>query len=298
MKKINNKGFVLAETLIVSVFILAIFAMIYTYYYPLIGSYEERETYDDVDGKYVAYWVKQLIESDSYDFSGNIFEKDNKKTMDNFGYIRFECRDVNENDNRRKMCKNLVNALEISKCDSEGNNCDIFITHFQIGGTQAKKIKPDFKSTVNGKFLKYDKSSLIDNEVYLKKYQEYTLDSGKLCAYATNDNEVQQCKNKYLKSCFQGKGYKNLADNLQTDGSISLTNEILSQRNTIDVIEYCKNQSESKIFPSYLADYINFLPNYTKTNYNSGANYRVIVVTQHKKALNNYYSFSTMEVNK
>ena len=71
MKKLNDKGFVLAETLIVTVFILAIFTMIYTYYYPIMGLYEERETYDDVDGKYAAYWVKRLIENDSYNFSGD-----------------------------------------------------------------------------------------------------------------------------------------------------------------------------------------------------------------------------------
>ena len=66
----------------------------------------------------------------------------------------------------------------------------------------------------------------------------------------------------------------------------------------MDVIEYCNKQAENKIFPSYLADYINFLPDYTASNYNTGAKYRVIIVVQHKKALNNYYSFSTIEVNK
>ena len=141
MKKLNNKGFVLAETLIVTVFILAIFTMIYTYYYPTIGLYEERETYDDVDGKYVAYWIKQLIESDSYNFNNDENTKRIREyQMKQLGYIRFECDDVTENDNRRKICKNLVNALEISKCDAAGNNCDIFITHYQIGTSSSKQI--------------------------------------------------------------------------------------------------------------------------------------------------------------
>ena len=55
MKKINNKGFVLAETLVVTVFLMILFTMIYSNFYPLIGEYEKRENYDDVDGKYVAY---------------------------------------------------------------------------------------------------------------------------------------------------------------------------------------------------------------------------------------------------
>ena len=63
MKKINAKGFILAETLIVSVFLMVMFTMIYTNFYPLIGEYEKRENYDDVDGKYTAYWIKKIIES-------------------------------------------------------------------------------------------------------------------------------------------------------------------------------------------------------------------------------------------
>ena len=39
-KKSNNKGFILVETLIVSVFIMAIFSILYTNFFPLIGEYE------------------------------------------------------------------------------------------------------------------------------------------------------------------------------------------------------------------------------------------------------------------
>ena len=66
MKKINNKGFVLAETLVVTVFLMILFTMIYSNFYPLIGEYEKRENYDDVDGKYVAYWMKKLVEDQEY----------------------------------------------------------------------------------------------------------------------------------------------------------------------------------------------------------------------------------------
>ena len=52
MKKINSKGFALAETLIVTVFLMVIFTMIYANFVPLVGEYEKREYYDDVNGKY------------------------------------------------------------------------------------------------------------------------------------------------------------------------------------------------------------------------------------------------------
>ena len=63
MKKLNNKGFVLAETLVVSVFILSIFTLIFINFYPLIGQYEKREFYDDIDSKYDIYWFKRLVQN-------------------------------------------------------------------------------------------------------------------------------------------------------------------------------------------------------------------------------------------
>ena len=59
--KNNNSGFVLAETLVVTVFLMAIFVMIYINYLPLVGEYEKRETYDDVDGKYAVNGGRVLI---------------------------------------------------------------------------------------------------------------------------------------------------------------------------------------------------------------------------------------------
>ena len=49
MKKLNSKGFVMTETLVVAVFIMGIFGIMYNNYYPLIGEYERREAFDDVD---------------------------------------------------------------------------------------------------------------------------------------------------------------------------------------------------------------------------------------------------------
>lgn len=44
MKKINSSGFVLAETLVVTVFLMVIFSMIYASFLPLIGEYEKEKT--------------------------------------------------------------------------------------------------------------------------------------------------------------------------------------------------------------------------------------------------------------
>ena len=46
-KIVNKKGFMLVETLIVSVFILAIFSLLYTNIIPLVGEYERLKNYDN-----------------------------------------------------------------------------------------------------------------------------------------------------------------------------------------------------------------------------------------------------------
>ncbi len=62
MKKINNKGFALVETLIVSAFIVSIFTIMYTNFYPIMGEYEKRENYDDISLLYSSNLFKKLIE--------------------------------------------------------------------------------------------------------------------------------------------------------------------------------------------------------------------------------------------
>jgi len=57
----NKKGFVLVETLVVAVAVMGIFSLLYANYYPLIGEYEKREVYDEVDAKYAAHWVRKIL---------------------------------------------------------------------------------------------------------------------------------------------------------------------------------------------------------------------------------------------
>ncbi len=137
MKKIGKKGFVLAETLVVTVFLMVIFSMLYSNFYPLIGEYEKRETYDDVDGKYAVYWIKKLIEDSAYLPSAEALSN-----LDRLGFMRFECKYMAEADDKRETCRLLVKELEAANCDRNGNGCDIFITKYRIGG-----ITPDFKET-------------------------------------------------------------------------------------------------------------------------------------------------------
>lgn len=59
-KIVNKKGFMLVETLIVSVFILGIFSLLYTNFIPLMGEYERLRNYDTVEATYIAYWGREI----------------------------------------------------------------------------------------------------------------------------------------------------------------------------------------------------------------------------------------------
>lgn len=65
MKKINKKGFVLAEAIVVGIFVLSLFTFLFTNIIPLIGEYEANEKYDTIDGVYNANLVRSMIMNDN-----------------------------------------------------------------------------------------------------------------------------------------------------------------------------------------------------------------------------------------
>ena len=61
MKKINKKGFVMAETIIVSVFVMTIVSFLIMNALPLIGEYERIANYDTLESKYNANLIRKMI---------------------------------------------------------------------------------------------------------------------------------------------------------------------------------------------------------------------------------------------
>lgn len=146
MKKLNNKGFGLVETLIVAVFVMSIISLIFVNFYPLIGEYEKREVYDDVDGKYAAYWMKTLFEDNlPNDFSDSSINDTNT-------YYTFDCDNLFSN---ISTCKNLKSNLNIK---------NIYITNYNI---------TKFKDTVKSS------NDFSDNfKEYINYLPKYTNSSG------------------------------------------------------------------------------------------------------------------------
>lgn len=277
MKKLNNKGFILAETLVVSVFLMVLFTMVYSNFYPLIGEYEKRENYDDVDGKYTAYWVKKLVESSSYTLDSKDIAMMNK-----WGYVRFECSNVSSDNNQRDTCISLVNSLEIANCDGAGNGCDAFITRYTIGGLSGANVPPNFKDII--------RSTVIHrwNEACVNSSNPFDADNYNNKTVCAGEAFRECCKQKGLTTCTNPelKGTPNYSS-LYTDDKTPARTAIA---------EYCNKRILQKSFTSATKDYILSLPNYSIIHETTGARYRVIVVVRHRKDNNDYYSFSTMEV--
>lgn len=170
----NEKGFVLAETLMVCVFLLIIFGMIYTNFYPIIGEYEKRETFDDVEAKYSIFWIKKIIEDSSY-----VPTSADKSNFTSNGFAFFGCNRINDS-SKKATCLVLMDKLEVNekeKCKNGTNGCSIYITKYRIGNNDKyifkKKVKEDVKYTIfNSGFQAYVQS-LPDFVTPSQNYSKY-----------------------------------------------------------------------------------------------------------------------------
>ena len=57
----NNKGFMMMELLVTSIAILVLFTSVYVNYYPTLGSYEERLSYNNIDSVYKNFYLRTCL---------------------------------------------------------------------------------------------------------------------------------------------------------------------------------------------------------------------------------------------
>lgn len=136
--KLNNRGFMLVETLIVTVFVMAVFSIIYTNLYPIMAEYEKREVYDDIDGKYGVYWLKKIIQSNDVDFGDVATSGTIANNIEVNKYHRFDCNtDIPYDVTTQNLCNTIVKELQIAKRDDTGVETEtgkpcIYITKFKL----------------------------------------------------------------------------------------------------------------------------------------------------------------------
>lgn len=134
-KFINNKGFVLVETLVVSVFVVTVFTFLYINVLPLIGSYEEEVNYDSIDTKYI----------------GNLARNNLKRYLSNDEAVGEAIASM-KNDLYRDIL-----YIEIN-CDKKINNIPIFGNQGEDNYAQCK----EFMSLANVEHIYITKYNLSD----------------------------------------------------------------------------------------------------------------------------------------
>lgn len=164
-KKLNNGGFVLVETLIVSVFVMSIFSILYNNFYPLMGEYEKREVYDEVDAKYATYWIKRMIQDPDVVFSTADLNALNASSTTTPGYFKFNCNYLNSSPVKKKTCERIVKASQVRTTKVGGVDVPhIYITTYNL---------KDFKTKIET--LSNDMSGGMHR--YVANLPEYKVDS-------------------------------------------------------------------------------------------------------------------------
>jgi len=107
MKKISNKGFMLAETLIVTVFVMGMFVMIYRNSVPLISEYSKLNNYDDLNVVYDLNLVKEMLfRDDEIDSVLSEVDSNGYKDMSNCN-----------NYSNHELCSYVKNVVNVSSSD-------------------------------------------------------------------------------------------------------------------------------------------------------------------------------------
>ncbi len=150
--KINNKGFVLAETLVVTVFVMLIFTIIYANFYPILGKYQEREYFDDIDSKYDTYWLKRFFQDE------NIINDENwaiiKEHIKKNGGYEFYCKKSNNNGIVSNNCPLVSDdkSIKLIMGFIGTTNCQhIFITKYNLEKTAHMTNEEEQDTTVQFK---------------------------------------------------------------------------------------------------------------------------------------------------
>jgi len=120
MKKINQKGFVLLETVVITVFIISIFTFVYMSVVPLIGRYDELYNNYELEKTYELYHIRDAIYKDenfSDIISGNykiITANDfnDKAYFNNLLGKLFDNTVINNNDYKIVYIKNIDSNLD------------------------------------------------------------------------------------------------------------------------------------------------------------------------------------------
>lgn len=119
MKRLNKKGFVLVETLVVTAFVVTLFVLVYQNAIPIIGEYEKMVLYDDVESIYASNsYKKMLINHGNLEYIDSYLESNSYLDIS-------DCSNTNYYNNS-DYCTKLKEEISVTNEDY------VFITKYDI----------------------------------------------------------------------------------------------------------------------------------------------------------------------
>lgn len=195
MKLLNKKGFILVETLIVTLFVLTLFILVYQNLVPSLGEYERMSSYDDVDSVYATNLFKQsLLRYGNMDYITSY--------LTNHTYL-----DIS-NCNDQKIYKNSNYCDKLKKTLSISDNDYIFITDYNIKKFRGEvKTNDFFDSGKLSNFRNYV-ATVSDTDSFYNKDTNSLVGKYRLFITRTVTNSDQTTSLKYVNLGIYTGSYK------------------------------------------------------------------------------------------
>ena len=195
MKLLNKKGFILVETLIVTLFVLTLFILVYQNLVPSLGEYERMSSYDDVDSVYATNLFKQsLLRYGNMDYITSY--------LTNHTYL-----DIS-NCNDQKIYKNSNYCDKLKKTLSISDNDYIFITDYNIKKFRSEvKTNDFFDSGKLSNFRNYV-ATVSDTDPFYNKDTNSLVGKYRLFITRTVTNSDQTTSLKYVNLGIYTGSYK------------------------------------------------------------------------------------------
>jgi len=171
MKKIDTRGFVMVETIIVAVFVIGICTFLFANFLPLIGDYERVSNYDTVTSKYKVHEIRKMIlrdlnkNADLEVLFTNIPSGEGYNKYSNYS-VELSDRSIIKN----TLCDVLNSTNYCNKLLGENylNVKEIYITSFKLS-----KMKSSVKALEGNRALKEYIDYLPSYSKYSSRYDDY-----------------------------------------------------------------------------------------------------------------------------
>lgn len=136
----NKKGFVLVETLVVTVFVMTVLTLLLVNYTPAISEFQRREYSDDVDSKYDLYWVRRMVQSNAFlsdsrwnSIHNRLYSDDETATAKTY----YQIKKTDFVSSYQNIFEKLMENIGVAK---SGTNYMLYLTKYSLASPKYEKI--------------------------------------------------------------------------------------------------------------------------------------------------------------